>query len=122
MTAARRSQALFERAREVIPGGVNSPVRAFGAVGGTPRFFTRGQGPYLEDVDGNRYVDLVCSWGPLIAGHAHPRVVAAVQAATARGTSFGAPTEPRWCWPRRWPGGSRRSGSCVWSAPAPRPP
>jgi glutamate-1-semialdehyde 2,1-aminomutase len=93
MTPAPRSQALFERARRVIPGGVNSPVRAFGAVGGTPRFFTRGQGPYLEDVDGNRYVDLVCSWGPLIAGHAHPRVVAAVQAATARGTSFGAPTE-----------------------------
>jgi len=76
-----------------MPGGVSSPVRAFGAVGGTPRFFARGQGPYLWDVDGNRYVDLVCSWGPLIAGHAHPTVVAAVQAATARGTSFGAPTE-----------------------------
>jgi glutamate-1-semialdehyde 2,1-aminomutase len=88
-----RSEALFERAGRVIPGGVNSPVRAFGAVGGTPRFFARGQGAYLEDVDGNRYVDLVCSWGPLIAGHAHPRVVEAVQAATARGTSFGAPTE-----------------------------
>ena len=93
MTRAGRSQALFERARKVIPGGVNSPVRAFGAVGGTPRFFARGDGPYLVDVDGNRYVDLVCSWGPLIAGHAHPRVVEAVQAATARGTSFGAPTE-----------------------------
>jgi glutamate-1-semialdehyde 2,1-aminomutase len=93
VTAAPRSEALFERARKAIPGGVNSPVRAFGAVGGTPRFFARGQGPYLEDVDGNRYVDLVCSWGPLIAGHAHPRVVEAVQAATARGTSFGAPTE-----------------------------
>jgi glutamate-1-semialdehyde 2,1-aminomutase len=93
VTGAPRSQALFERARRAIPGGVNSPVRAFGAVGGTPRFFARGQGPYLEDVDGNRYVDLVCSWGPLIAGHAHPRVVEAVQAATARGTSFGAPTE-----------------------------
>jgi glutamate-1-semialdehyde 2,1-aminomutase len=76
-----------------MPGGVSSPVRAFGAVGGTPRFFARGQGAYLWDVDGNRYVDLVCSWGPLIAGHAHPQVVAAVQAATARGTSFGAPTE-----------------------------
>jgi len=76
-----------------MPGGVSSPVRAFGAVGGTPRFFARGRGPYLWDVDGNRYVDLVCSWGPLIAGHAHPTVVAAVQAATARGTSFGAPTE-----------------------------
>jgi glutamate-1-semialdehyde 2,1-aminomutase len=93
MTGTARSQALFERATRVIPGGVNSPVRAFGGVGGTPRFFARGQGPYLEDVDGNRYVDLVCSWGPLIAGHAHPRVVEAVQAATARGTSFGAPTE-----------------------------
>lgn len=88
-----RSEALFERAKARIPGGVNSPVRAFRAVGGTPRFFARGQGPWLWDVDGNRYVDLVLSWGPLIAGHAHPRVVEAVQAAAARGTSFGAPTE-----------------------------
>jgi glutamate-1-semialdehyde 2,1-aminomutase len=93
VTRVERSQALYRRAARVIPGGVNSPVRAFGAVGGTPRFFARGQGPYLWDVDRNRYVDLVCSWGPLIAGHAHPRVVEAVQAATARGTSFGAPTE-----------------------------
>jgi glutamate-1-semialdehyde 2,1-aminomutase len=93
MTRAQRSAALFERAKAAIPGGVNSPVRAFGAVGGTPRFFAGGQGPYLWDVDGGRYVDLVCSWGPLIAGHAHPRVVEAVQAAAARGTSFGAPTE-----------------------------
>ena len=88
-----RSTALFERARAVIPGGVNSPVRAFRAVGGTPRFFVRGRGAWLWDVDGNRYVDLVLSWGPLIAGHAHPRVVEAVQAAAADGTSFGAPTE-----------------------------
>ncbi|HEX9344043.1 MAG TPA: glutamate-1-semialdehyde 2,1-aminomutase [Actinomycetota bacterium] len=88
-----RSEVLFERAKARIPGGVNSPVRAFGAVGGTPRFFARGQGPWLWDADGNRYVDLVLSWGPLIAGHAHPRVVEAVRAATARGTSFGAPTE-----------------------------
>jgi glutamate-1-semialdehyde 2,1-aminomutase len=93
VTRAERSAALFERARAVIPGGVNSPVRAFGSVGGTPRFFVAGEGPYLVDVDGQRYVDLVCSWGPLIAGHAHPVVVEAVQAATARGTSFGAPTE-----------------------------
>jgi len=91
--AVPRSAALFERARARIPGGVNSPVRAFGAVGGTPRFFERGQGAWLWDVDGNRYVDLVLSWGPLIVGHAHPRVVEAVQAAAARGTSFGAPTE-----------------------------
>jgi glutamate-1-semialdehyde 2,1-aminomutase len=88
-----RSAALFERARAVIPGGVNSPVRAFRAVGGTPRFFVRGRGAWLWDADGNRYVDLVLSWGPLIAGHAHPRVVEAVQAAAANGTSFGAPTE-----------------------------
>jgi len=88
-----RSAALFERAKARIPGGVNSPVRDFGAVGGTPRFFAGGQGPWLTDVDGNRYVDLVLSWGPLIAGHAHPAVVGAVQAAAARGTSFGAPTE-----------------------------
>jgi glutamate-1-semialdehyde 2,1-aminomutase len=90
---ADRSADLFARARARMPGGVSSPVRAFGAVGGTPRFFARGQGPYLWDIDGHRYVDLVCSWGPLIAGHAHPAVVAAVQAATSRGTSFGAPTE-----------------------------
>jgi glutamate-1-semialdehyde 2,1-aminomutase len=88
-----RSQALFQRAKARMPGGVSSPVRAFGAVGGTPRFLARGQGPHVWDVDGNRYVDMVCSWGPLIAGHAHPTVVAAVQAAAAAGTSFGAPTQ-----------------------------
>jgi len=88
----QRSAALFARARARIPGGVNSPVRAFGSVGGTPRFLTRGQGPLVWDVDGNRYVDMVLSWGPLIAGHAHPRVIEAVRAAAARGTSFGAPT------------------------------
>jgi glutamate-1-semialdehyde 2,1-aminomutase len=93
MSGTDRSAGLFERARAAIPGGVNSPVRAFGAVGGTPRFLAAGQGPHVWDVDGNRYVDLVCSWGPLIVGHAHPDVVEAVQAATARGTSFGAPTE-----------------------------
>jgi len=90
---APASQVLFDRAREVIPGGVNSPVRAFRAVGGTPRFMVRGQGPYLVDADGRRYVDLVCSWGPLILGHAHPDVLAAVTAAAAAGFSFGAPTE-----------------------------
>jgi glutamate-1-semialdehyde 2,1-aminomutase len=87
-----RSAALYERARARIPGGVSSPVRAFGSVGGTPRFLARGQGPWVWDVDGNRYVDMVLSWGPLIAGHAHPRVIRAVQEAAARGTSFGAPT------------------------------
>ena len=75
-----------------MPGGVNSPVRAFGAVGGTPRFMACGRGPYLTDADGNEYVDLVCSWGPLILGHAHPAVVEAVRDAAGRGTSYGAPT------------------------------
>jgi glutamate-1-semialdehyde 2,1-aminomutase len=87
-----RSAALFDRARAVTPGGVNSPVRAFGAVGGTPRFMASGRGAYLTDVDGRSYVDLVCSWGPLILGHAHPAVVAAATAAAAAGSSFGAPT------------------------------
>ncbi|MDI2132523.1 glutamate-1-semialdehyde 2,1-aminomutase [Yinghuangia seranimata] len=88
---APASQALFDRARAVTPGGVNSPVRAFRAVGGTPRFMVSGRGPYLTDADGREYVDLVCSWGPMILGHAHPQVVDAVSAAVARGTSFGTP-------------------------------
>lgn len=87
------SQSLFDRASVVTPGGVNSPVRAFRAVGGTPRFMVSGTGPYLTDADGREYVDLVCSWGPMILGHAHPEVTAAVQDAVARGTSFGTPGE-----------------------------
>jgi glutamate-1-semialdehyde 2,1-aminomutase len=87
------SQELFDRAAAVTPGGVNSPVRAFRAVGGTPRFMVSGSGPYLTDADGREYVDLVCSWGPMILGHSHPEVIAAVQAAVARGTSFGTPGE-----------------------------
>ncbi len=87
------SQTLFERAAAVTPGGVNSPVRAFRAVGGTPRFMVSGNGPYLTDADGREYVDLVCSWGPMILGHSHPDVIAAVQEAVARGTSFGTPGE-----------------------------
>ena len=90
---APASEALMARARAVIPGGVNSPVRAFRAVGGTPRFMTSGHGPYVVDADGRDYVDLVCSWGPLLLGHAHPEVVEAVQSAVSRGTSFGTPTE-----------------------------
>ncbi|QKW08419.1 glutamate-1-semialdehyde 2,1-aminomutase [Streptomyces sp. NA04227] len=90
---APRSAALFGRASQVTPGGVNSPVRAFRAVGGTPRFMVSGTGPYLTDADGREYVDLVCSWGPMILGHSHPEVLAAVQAAAARGTSFGTPGE-----------------------------
>ena len=88
-----RSQEAFARACRVIPGGVNSPARAFGAVGGQPPFIARGEGPYLYDLDGNRYLDYVGSWGPLILGHCHPRVVRAVEEALHRGASFGAPTE-----------------------------
>ena len=90
---APQSQALFERACAVTPGGVNSPVRAFGAVGGTPRFMVAGAGARLTDADGRDYVDLVCSWGPMLLGHAHPAVVEAVQRAVEAGTSFGAATE-----------------------------
>lgn len=86
------SERLFAEACAVIPGGVNSPVRAFAAVGGTPRFIAEGQGCWLTDADGNRYVDLVCSWGPMILGHAHPAVVDAVRDAVGTGLSFGAPT------------------------------
>ena len=88
-----RSAQLFDRARAVTPGGVNSPVRAFQSVGGTPRFMVRGDGPYLWDADGTRYVDLVGSWGPMILGHAHPAVVDAVRDAAGAGLSFGTPTE-----------------------------
>src|SRR5437016_11211598 len=88
-----RSQEAFERASRVIPGGVNSPARAFGAVGGQPLFIARGEGPYLVDLDGNQYLDYIGSWGPLILGHAHPRVTAAVIEAVQRGSSYGAPTE-----------------------------
>jgi glutamate-1-semialdehyde 2,1-aminomutase len=88
----QQSQSLFDRATAVTPGGVNSPVRAFSAVGGTPRFMVAGQGPRLLDADGNRYVDLVASWGPMILGHAHPAVVEAVRSATSSGLSFGTPT------------------------------
>jgi glutamate-1-semialdehyde 2,1-aminomutase len=88
-----RSERLYAEACRVLPGGVSSPVRAFRGVGGTPRFLARGAGAWVEDVDGNRYLDLVLSWGPLILGHAHPEVVEAVAEAAARGTTFGAPTE-----------------------------
>ncbi|WP_371264275.1 glutamate-1-semialdehyde 2,1-aminomutase [Nitrosospira sp. Nsp14] len=87
-----RNQQLFERSQQYIPGGVNSPVRAFKSVGGTPIFFERGLGPQAWDADGNVYIDYVGSWGPLILGHAHPEVVAAVQAAAQKGLTFGAPT------------------------------
>ena len=88
-----RSETLFQQAQQVIPGGVDSPVRAFRAVGGTPPFIERAQGAYLWDADGRRYIDYVGSWGPMILGHAHPEVIRAVQAAAERGLSFGAPCE-----------------------------
>src|SRR5512144_1122361 len=91
--AVSRNDVLFERAQVRIPAGVNSPVRAFRSVGGTPRFFTRGEGAYLWDADGKRYIDYVGSWGPALLGHAHPAVVRAVQERAALGLSFGAPTE-----------------------------
>ncbi|MDT8305900.1 MAG: glutamate-1-semialdehyde 2,1-aminomutase [Anaerolineae bacterium] len=92
MTSITNSITLFQEAQRLMPGGVSSPVRAFRAVGGQPLFIDRAEGPYLYDVDGNRYIDYVLSWGPLILGHAHPRVVSALAAAAARGTSFGAPS------------------------------
>ena len=87
-----RSHTLFQRAKELMPGGVNSPARAFGAVGGEPIVFERGEGAYLIDVDGNRYIDYIGSWGPMILGHGHPRVLEAIHHAVDRGLSFGAPT------------------------------
>src|SRR5690349_122350 len=92
MPSLEKSRALHARAQQLIPGGVDSPVRAFGSVGGEPPIIARGQGPLLWDVDGNQYIDYVGSWGPLILGHAHPEIVAAVKNAAAKGTSFGAST------------------------------
>ena len=88
-----RSQQLFEQAQKYIPGGVNSPARAWTAVGGEPLFIARGEGSRVWDVDGNEYIDYLGSWGPLILGHAHPSVVMVVREVAAKGTSFGAPTE-----------------------------
>ena len=87
-----KSIALFQEAQQLLPGGVDSPVRAFRAVGGQPLFIECGKGPYLYDVDGNRYIDYVLSWGPLITGHAHPNIVKAIQEAAEKGTSYGAPS------------------------------
>jgi len=89
----RRSGELYLRAQQLMPAGVNSPVRAFRAVGGDPLFIQRAQGAHLWDADGNQYIDYVGSWGPMILGHRHPEVVEAIERALARGTSFGAPTD-----------------------------
>ena len=93
MTKVDQNAVLFERAQKTIPGGVNSPVRAFRQVGGTPRFITKAKGPYFWDAENKRYIDLIMSWGPMIVGHAHPEVVAAVQKAAETSFSYGAPTE-----------------------------
>jgi glutamate-1-semialdehyde 2,1-aminomutase len=93
LSPASTNAQLFERAQKVIPGGVNSPVRAFRAVGGTPRFIKSGHGPYIVDAEGKRYIDYIGSWGPMILGHGHPAVLEAVQKAAVEGFSFGAPTE-----------------------------
>src|ERR1700682_5679923 len=93
MSIMTRNEELFARAQRTIPAGVNSPVRAFRSVGGTPRFFTRGEGPYLWGADGKRYIDYVGSWGPASLGHAQPETVRAVQETARHGLSFGAPTE-----------------------------
>ena len=89
----KNSARLFDAAKKVLPGGVNSPVRAFQAVGGTPLFIREARGAELRDADGNRYIDFVGSWGPMILGHAPSRVVSAIKARSAKGTSYGAPTE-----------------------------
>src|SRR5262245_57764846 len=92
-TPGPRSRELMQRAISRLPGGVNSPVRGFRAVGGGPIFVVRGEGPRVWDADGQSYIDYIGSWGPLLFGHAHPRIVAAVREASGRGTSFGVPTE-----------------------------
>ncbi len=92
MTNSQSAQ-LFNRAKQIIPGGVNSPVRAFTSVGGTPPFIKKAEGAFIWDEDGNRYIDYVGTWGPAILGHAHPEVISAIQQVVMDGTSFGAPTE-----------------------------
>ncbi|WP_372899368.1 aminotransferase class III-fold pyridoxal phosphate-dependent enzyme, partial [Stieleria sp.] len=92
-SAGPKSVAAFEQACKLMPGGVNSPARAFGAVGGTPLFIDHADGPYLFDIDGNRYIDYIGSWGPMILGHRSPPVIEAIEKAIAKGTSYGAPTE-----------------------------
>ena len=104
----------MRRAREVIPGGVNSPVRAFKGVGGTPPFIRSARGAFLADVDGNRYLDYVGSWGVMLLGHGHPAVSSALADAVRAGTSYGRPPRGRCSWPRRWWRGCPVSRSCAW--------
>ena len=106
MIMKTRSETLFELSQQVIPGGVNSPVRAFRSVGGTPVFFQRAHGAHFWDADGKRYIDYVGSWGPMVLGHAHPEVVEAVRRAAGNGLSFGAPTEAEYELALLLPGGN----------------
>jgi len=115
-----RNEELFRRAQQHIPAGVNSPVRAFRAVGGTPPFFERALGAHLWDADGKRYIDYLGSWGPMIAGHTRPEVVAAVHAAASRALSFGAPTESEIELAERSASTSRRLNASASCRPAPR--
>ncbi len=115
-----RNLSLFDRARNVIPGGVNSPVRAFKAVGGTPRFIARAQGAWLWDANGQRYIDYIGSWGPMILGHGHPAVVEAVQRALLDGFSSARPPNARWNWPRKFSSWCPAWTWCGWSARAPK--
>ena len=117
-----KSRAAFERASKLFPGGVNSPVRAFKAVGGTPVFLARGQGAHVWDVDGNRYLDFMGSWGPLILGHADPDVLQAIRTAAANGTTFGASTELEIALERSCARRCPRWSGCGSSPPAPRRP
>ena len=116
-----QNEILFQRAQAVIPGGVNSPVRAFKAVGGTPRFIAKAQGAYMWDADGKRYIDYIGSWGPMILGHGHPQVVAAVQAALLEGFSFGAPTAREVELAEKSSNYSLASSKCAWSPAAQKP-
>lgn len=117
----RENDAQFARAKRSIPGGVNSPVRAFGSVGGTPRFLVSARGPYVTDVEGRQFVDLVSSWGPALLGHAHPAVVSAVQEAAARGLSFGASTPGKPNLPSSCALESQRSNAFACSPPVQKP-
>ena len=113
-----RNESLFNRAKAIIPGGVNSPVRAFGSVGGVPRFIKKAEGAYVWDENGTRYTDYVGSWGPAIVGHAHPEVIEAVREAALGGLSFGAPTEGEIVIAEEIAKSCRPSSSCALSAPA----
>jgi glutamate-1-semialdehyde aminotransferase len=116
-----RNLALFERAKRLIPGGVNSPVRAFKAVGGTPRFVQRAQGAYFWDANGDRYIDYIGSWGPMILGHGHPAVLEAVQKPRWTASALARPPNAKWNWPKKSSSSCPASTWCAWSAPAPKP-